>query len=253
MPERTAQPDDSPKRGIGAVEVGLRLLDALAAAGGPMQLKDLAAAAGMPPAKAHRYLASFVAGGMVAQAGRSGRYDLGPLALRVGVAALKRFDAVERACARLAGLRDDVRATCFVTAWSDRGPVIVRWEDSLRPVTVIVELGSAMPLLRSATGRVWLAFLPPERASSLLAAELAETGRTAADADALAAAARADGLGRVEGEFQEGIAALAAPLFDPRGEMVGAVTALGRAGEFDASVDGDVAARLRAFAEDAGA
>ena len=47
------------RAGIQSVEVGFALLDALARAPGPLMLRDLAAAAGMSAAKAHRYLVSF--------------------------------------------------------------------------------------------------------------------------------------------------------------------------------------------------
>ena len=71
------------RRGIGSVEVGGQLLRALTVFDGPMMLKDLAQAAGMPPAKAHPYLVSFARIGLVEQDRVSGRYELGPLALQM--------------------------------------------------------------------------------------------------------------------------------------------------------------------------
>ena len=43
------------RQGIQSIEVGSRILRALAANGRSMMLRDLAKAAGMPAAKAHRY------------------------------------------------------------------------------------------------------------------------------------------------------------------------------------------------------
>ncbi len=244
------QPEPA-RRGIGAIDIGMRLIDVLTD-NGPMKLKDIAAAAGLPAPKAHRYLASFASAGMVAQAGRSSAYELGPMALRVGVAALERHDVVQQACAALPDLRDDIRATCFVAGWSDWGPIILRWEDSLRPVTVIVQVGSTLPLLRSATGRTFLTFLPDGDVAKLVEQELVDAGRSRANAlkeiEALIEDTRAQGLGQVAGDFQPGIASLAAPLFTPLGKMVGAVTALGRDGDFDADLDGPIAKALRLFA-----
>lgn len=244
--------DRDARRGIGSIEVGMRLLDVLASADGPMQLKQIAEESEMAPAKVHRYLASFAAAGMVTHTGETGQYDLGPMALRVGVAALRRFDIVERACAGLAALRDDIHATCFIAGWSDKGPVIIRWEDSLRPLTVIVEVGSVMPLFSSATGRAFLAFMPPEQTAKVVEHELSAGGSTVAaeraQAEALMDQIRHYGFGRTYGDFQTGIAAIAAPLYDPLGGMVAAVTALGREGEFDAAPDGAVARRLKDFA-----
>jgi len=82
------------RQGIQSIEVGVPLLRVLADHGAPMMLRDLAKAAGMPAAKAHRYLVSFVRTGLVTQDPLSGRYDLGHFALDLGLASLARLDAV---------------------------------------------------------------------------------------------------------------------------------------------------------------
>ena len=72
------------RAGIQSVEVGFGLLEALGAGAGPLMLRDLAAAAGMSAAKAHRYLVSFQRLQLVVQDAASTRYDLGPAALQAG-------------------------------------------------------------------------------------------------------------------------------------------------------------------------
>ena len=69
-----------------------------------MMLRDLGAAAGMSAAKAHRYLVSFQRLGLVVQDEHSTRYDLGPAALKLGLASLERLDAVQLARARMDAL-----------------------------------------------------------------------------------------------------------------------------------------------------
>ena len=91
----------SEQRGIQSIEVGGRLLLALAGHGRPMALKDLALAADMAPAKAHPYLVSFGKLGLIAQDSASGHYGLGPLAMQLGLISLQQFDPVRLATARL--------------------------------------------------------------------------------------------------------------------------------------------------------
>ena len=62
-------------------------------------LKVVAASAGMSAAKAHRYLVSFQRLGLVTQDPRTARYDLGPAALKLGLASLTRLDGVRMALA----------------------------------------------------------------------------------------------------------------------------------------------------------
>src|SRR5437879_4148878 len=82
------------RRGIQSAETGVRLLEALERANGPLALKDLSARADLDPSSAHRYLASFVRCGLVRQE-PDARYGFGPLALRIGLAAMQRLDPVQ--------------------------------------------------------------------------------------------------------------------------------------------------------------
>ena len=77
------------RRGIKAVEVAGQILDHLARAQAPVALRELAAAGRMSPGKVHRYLASFLASGLARQDPATRQYALGPLAMRLGLAALK--------------------------------------------------------------------------------------------------------------------------------------------------------------------
>ncbi|MCA3236981.1 MAG: helix-turn-helix domain-containing protein [Curvibacter sp.] len=94
------------RAGIRSFEVGYMLLEALARAHGPLMLRDLAAAAGMSAAKAYRYLVSYHRLGLVSQDAASARYDPGPPALRMGLAAITRLDAVRLARPRSLGRKD---------------------------------------------------------------------------------------------------------------------------------------------------
>jgi DNA-binding IclR family transcriptional regulator len=249
------RPGSVGRQGIQSVEVGVALLRALADGAKASSLKDLAAAAGMPASKAHRYLVSFGRAGLVAQDPVTGRYDLGPMALRLGLAALGRIDAVKIGTWAAAELRARIDETALIAVWGNRGPTVIAWEESSKPVTVNVRVGSVMPLLTSATGRAFLAYLPAARTADLVAAERALLRAAGRDIDpqALAAEVRRHGLGRVDGDLLPGVAALAAPVFDHTGKVALVLTALGPHGVFDGRVDGIVATALRAVASAASA
>src|SRR3990167_8804704 len=156
---RTAPPatepndDDEPLRaGIQSVEVGFELLNALSNAPGSLMLRDLAAAAGMSAAKAHRYLVSFQRMGLVMQDPVSTRYDLGPAALRLGLASLSRIDAVKLARERLPQLLADTGHTLAIAVWGNQGQTMVHWLEAPQTGPVTLRLGDVMPLLTSATG-----------------------------------------------------------------------------------------------------
>src|ERR1700674_4450398 len=90
------------QQGIQTIEGGAKILQALAQAPRPQMLRDLAAAAQMPAAKAHRYLVSFVRMGLVEQQAQTGLYDLGAFALELGLSAVARLEPVTVAASALA-------------------------------------------------------------------------------------------------------------------------------------------------------
>lgn len=248
---------DKERAGIQSVEVGFTLLDALACAPGALMLKDLALQAGMSAAKAHRYLVSFQRLGLVAQDARTSRYDLGPAALKLGLASLARLDAMRLARERMPALMEKTGHTLALAVWGNHGPTIVHWEEAPRAVTANLRLGDVMPLLGSATGRCFAAWLPRAKTAALLADELQQAARQGrgdlprdeAGVDALLREVRERRCARVEDTLLPGIHALCAPVFDADGHLALAITTLGPVATFDSRWGGAIDRPLRAAAE----
>ncbi|MDO5103499.1 MAG: IclR family transcriptional regulator [Lautropia sp.] len=162
----------NPRRGIQSIEVGGALLQALARRGTPMMLKDLAFEAGMPAAKAHPYLVSFGKLGLVEQDPLTGRYRLGPFALQMGLAALHALDPVKIAMQEVGRLADELQLSIAIAVWGNFGPTVIHLEEGNRPLHVNLRPGTVMtPLLLSATGRVFAAFMPERIVAPILAEE----------------------------------------------------------------------------------
>jgi DNA-binding IclR family transcriptional regulator len=239
--------------GIQSVEVGYCLLEVLIQAPGAMMLRDLAQAAGMSPAKAHRYLVSFSRLGLVQQDGSNTRYDLGPAALKLGLATLSRMDAVALARSRMDALMEEIGHTVAIAVWGNHGPVIVHWQEPARSVTVNLRLGDVMPLLGSATGRCFAAFAPSALVQPLLKAEMAQLGksdragmpRNASEAQSMLNDTRLRGLGRVVDTLLPGISGLAAPVWDAGERICLSLVSLGSSASFDADDQGPIAQALR--------
>src|SRR5690606_7010918 len=240
--------DGPRRRGVEAIETGGRLLAALAAADGPMMLRELADAAQMAPAKAHRYLVSLIRVGLARPLPESGRYDIGPLAIRLGVAGLGRGHALAIARERLPALRDELGLSVALAIWLDSRVLIVDWLDARALVAASLRIGASMPLTRSASGRAFAA----------LRAELAEKARAGlrpagpAEFDGVLRATRAHGIARVTGDLVAGIDSLAAPVHGPAGTLAMVVAAIGPSRGFDVTWNGEVACRLRDWAREIG-
>jgi DNA-binding IclR family transcriptional regulator len=251
---------DKTRAGIQSVEVGFALLEVLAQAAGPLMLRDLAAAAQMSAAKAHRYLVSFQRLGLVVQDPTSTRYELGPATLRLGLATLSRLDVVKMARERLPTLIEATGHTMALAVWGNRGPTLVHWQETPLAMPVSLRLGDVMPLLSSATGRCFAAFMGhgglEDKARPMIEDELAvarKLGRsdlpsTAAQVQAMVQETRAQGLGRAVNVLLPGISGFCAPVFDADGHLVLGVVSLGSSATLETAWDGPVAQRLREFA-----
>jgi len=247
-------------RGIQTIEVGGRLLLALAHHGRPLALKDLAQAAQMSPAKAHPYLVSFIKLGLVERETEGGRYGLGPLALQMGLIGLQQYDPVRLATPLIDELAHATGHTVAIAVWGHRGPTLVGIAEAPSPVHVSMRHGTVMSIPGTASGRVFAAWGPPEAVADALAHEArletpprrARGGRlglgTAFDAEL--ERVRRDGVACVEGVAVPGVSAVAAPVFDARGRLVLSLTAIGPSATFDAAPAGAVASALVAAAAD---
>ncbi len=245
------------RQGIQSIEVGFRLLNVLSATNRPMMLRDIAKGAGMPAAKAHRYMVSFLRIGIVEQDAASGRYDLGAYALELGLAGLGRLDPVRLAGPILDALCEEIQETVALAVWGNRGATIVRIVDSGSPITITLRPGTVLSLYKSATGRAFSAFYRSPFLKKLLDDELrevAETSKTAITTikrqlEKNLTEIRAHGISRATGSLTPGINGFSAPVYDHTGSMVASITALGAMGEFDAEWDSPVAKAMLSAAQ----
>jgi DNA-binding IclR family transcriptional regulator len=243
--------------GVQSVEIAGRLLKTLAQLGGPQTLKDFSAAAGLSPAKAHRYLVSLIREGLIEQSSIDGRYDFGGAAREIGRAAINRLDIMRIGAPLLVDLRNVLQQTVFLGAWGNEGPTVLYWLDVPRPVSVIIRPGSILPLLTSALGLVCAAYLPPDLTKRRIAKEIAEhkgsgldfAVKSEAEAARKLADVRARGFSLVRGDLIRGIDAMAVPVLDFKKDLVAVLAAVGPSKSIDVSSNGKSIRELKLAAK----
>lgn len=202
------------RAGIQSVEIGLGVLRALSGLRGPAPLSAIVAACGLSPSQTHRYLASLIASGMARQEA-SGNYDLGPGALELGLAALARRDGFREADEAVGQFVAQSGRTILLAALGPAGPTIVRWHAGFPPLVTSLTVGSILPLLRSATGRVFLAYLPEKQLSQQIVNEVTVgVDLMPVDIPKMKEEVLAQGFALVDGSFVPNLRAVAFPIFD---------------------------------------
>lgn len=213
--DNVGRTEASASGGVQSVEIAFRLIEALGSLGRPAPLREIAQASGLSLSAAHRYLVSLIRVGIIVQEHRGGMYDLGPGALNLGLTALSRLDHQGHALETLDLLHAQVGHTVGLIVWGSHGPTIVRWKEADRAVTVNARPGHALPVCRSASGRVFAAFLSHDVIEPFVAAELAGgRGKARKTFDAVCERVREEHVSIIRGELVPGIDALAVPVFD---------------------------------------
>lgn len=239
------------RRGIQSIEIGSLLLLELAKQVRPVQLKDLAKAAGLTPGKAHPYMVSFLKVGFVTQTD-AGLYELGPFALQLGLTRLRRLDPVREASQVIENLAHITGQSVALAVWGSLGPTIVRLEEPIQPLHVNLRNGTVMSLANTATGRLFAAYMPAKVVERMLGDELARFGhRTGQRAtinkktlETFLTETRKYGLSRTRGQPIPGIDAMCAPVFDSEGHIVLGILVMGTSATFDSNWDGAIAKAL---------
>ena len=263
-----ASADTRQQRGIQSLDSTGELLSALVEAGRPLTLRDLAAAAGMPPAKAFAHLVSLLKIGLLSR-DAAGRFEAGPLALELGLIGLQRLSPTREAEPEIVELAASTGMSVAMAVLGPLGPTVVRLEESARPLHVSLRVGTVMSLVNTAIGRVFAAHVADDVRQGLLAQDglrlagaqandIFAPGDTDASSPASAslpllphyaqrlAQIRADGIDTALNKPIPGISTLAAPVFDHAGSICLVLALMGPAGSFDSEFEGGPAQTLLA-------
>lgn len=252
MEERT-------QRSVQSVEVGGRLLLALAASRLPMSLKTLAAQAGLSASRAHPYLVGFGKLQLVEQDPASGHYALGPAALQLGLTCLVQLDALKAATPIAERLAESTGLAVALAVWGNFGATVVRMIEARQPLHVSMRAGTVMSIFGTATGRAFAALLPEHQLLQAMAGALGDApaapGAVTPSLDdradelrRIVDEMRIHGVARAAGRPMPGVNAFSAPAFDHEGVPAIVVTLLGHQDQVSAEWDSPAAQAVRAAA-----
>jgi len=232
--DEPADDDPAPREGTAAVRsvlMAVRVLEAMALAGGPLRLADLARSLDEPKGRVHRHLVTLRQAGLVAQEERTERYHLTWRMFQIGQAAGEQFDLKRVAEPAMHRLRDAVGQSVLLAVPAGGAPLVVHALEAPNKVLISVQPGNRPPAHCSAQGRVMLAFAQEEVVARSLAAPLeALTPASMIDPAAIRARlalVRARLWETAPSESMLGINVLSAPLFAAGEVMVGALGLVG--------------------------
>jgi IclR family pca regulon transcriptional regulator len=217
---------------------GLAVIRAFDAENPALTLSDVARRTGLTRAAARRFLHTLESLGYVRADGRA--FALTPRVLELGFSYLSALSLPAIVQPHLERLSREVDESVSSAVLDGADIVYIARVPTRRIMSVGITIGTRFPAYATSMGRVLLAALPPQDSRAVIEASHPEalTPRTRTDLDVLAAeldAVRAQGWALVDGELEQGLRSLAAPLHGRDGSVVAALNV-------SASARGDAAA-----------
>jgi DNA-binding IclR family transcriptional regulator len=217
----------------GLLNKGLAALQFVAERGSAT-VADVGAGVGLSRSSAYRLVDRLRASGYLQDSRAPGAVRLGPLAVRIGLAALNQMGIMDVAPARLLDLAQDAGETVNLAVPQRDEMVYVYQAEGPGAVKVTAHLGTRRPLNCSALGKAYLASLPLEERGDRLR-RLKLVGLTHGSiTDAAVFAAELDatctrGYAVDEQEAEDGVACVGAAIRDYTGRPVAAISIAGPA------------------------
>lgn len=244
----------SEARGIQSIEVSGRILNVLMETTGPIMLKDIAARTEIAAAQVHAYLSSFKRMDLVVQDPSDGRYALGALALRLGLAYRDSYGPMRNASQTLAILEERTGLMCALVIWSNGHPTAFEVRAGRQALNVNLRPGMAFSVTGSPVGAVFAAFLPADVIDPVIGNEEVNDrilpGQWHLSHDEFAAL-RSDvkerGYAALAGQPILGVNSLAIPVLEPDGGLIGAILMIGNDADMDVTTGTSLYADVKAI------
>jgi IclR family transcriptional regulator, KDG regulon repressor len=217
---------------------GLRLLEVLAEAGDDLTLTELAGRLDESSTVVFRILKTLVAAGYVQQDAETRRYRVGLKLWELGTRALDRTGRrlIEMSRPVLKWLTTVTGETSALAVLRDTDSLYLDMVDGSEPLRVYAEPGARAPIYATASGKAMLAFAEPELVERVVGAGMKRltplTVTRASELRRRLAEIRRTGLAINRGERRADIAAVAAAIFNARGECVAAISISGPVARF---------------------
>jgi len=211
---------------IGSFARGLEVIRAFSRSSPRMTLSEVAAATNMTRASVRRFLLTLVREGY---AGLEGKYfGLRPKILELGFSALASMDMWEIAQPVMNDLSERLQESCFAAVLDGDDVIYVARATPQRVVSVGISIGSRVPAYCVSTGRILLAYLPPEQWGAYVKRVQMRkiTPNTTTSKTKLRAEiekARQQSWCMADQEFELGLRSVSVPISDRTGRVIAAL------------------------------
>ena len=239
--------------GVQSLERALDILEMLGHSEGELGISEIGLSVGLANGTVHRLLSTLTRRGYARQVSDSRKYTLGPRAITLASSSRERLGPLARPF--LQELMEVSQESANLAALDRNSVVYIEQVPAPRMVRMFTEPGNRVPPHASGTGKVLLAFQPPEAVQAVLGRSgLARfTQHTVTDMDRLLGeleVIREQGYATDSEEIEEGVRCVAAPVSGAEGRVVAAISVSGPAGRLGGERLEEIIPQIKRIAAD---
>lgn len=211
---------------VGVLDKAVAILQVFSSGERALTPQEIAERTALPLPTVYRLAQALCEHGLLLKDGT--RFRLGMTLLRLGMLVAEGIDVRRQALNHLKWLNAQTGENAELHMRQEETRLVIEVVSSPHNLRPFADVGAPLPLHRGAAGKVLLAWLPQIQREALALASAAHFG----DTERFDVRKFLDGLEQVrakcwassQGERSPDVSAIAAPIFDARGEVVGAMT-----------------------------
>ncbi|MDK2821380.1 MAG: IclR family transcriptional regulator, acetate operon repressor [Clostridia bacterium] len=224
--------NDKKTQGVQSVDRAISILEVMAREGSPMTLSNISLELKLNISTVHRLLSSLINHGLVEQDPYQGKYKLGIKAFEIGNRALYSLDIRSIVRPFLHQLVDDFNETTSLSIFDKHEVVYIDQVESKRLIKILARPGTRAPAYCTGAGKVFLAYISETDLENYIKEVplLPYTASTITDPNHLREELkkiRSQGFAIDQGEREEEVRCIAAPLLNHENKIIAAISVSG--------------------------
>ncbi len=212
---------------VRAVERALQILECFDDEHPERGVSDVSQAVDLHKATTHRIMTTLLNFGYLERAEDGQRYRLGIRLTELGLKVVRRMDLRQEALPYMKQLVEEWDETCDLSIFDSNNVFYVEVLRGNRALTIAAAVGQRLPAHCTASGKLFLAHLPSSELELLLSHPLTayteKTITSAAELRKQLETIRRQGYALDYEEFEVGVCAVSAPIFNRQGKVVAAI------------------------------
>lgn len=226
--ERTIATDDE-NTGSRSVRRALDIFELMLRKGEPLTVAQIITELSIPKSTAYELVRTLSEGDYLSPSGKGSGLFLGRRLFELGMAYRSHVDLLKDGSRIAEELRNETGETVQLSVLEDDLMMVLLKEEGIRPVRIISNVGSRVPVNWAAAGRLLVSDMTDAELTRLLTATIRQspTGRAITDVDKLIAQIRKfrrQGYATELNETNEHAGCVAAPVIDASGRCVAALS-----------------------------